>query len=209
MAFDYEKCNGCPLDGLYEPLESRGSDNARFLVVTDVPSMAAGKENRLLTAKQMGILTGKLGEQGFSRDDFRFTPACHCPYDPNEHVNKVKSAAHKHCRAHLLAEVNAHPFEAIVPLGAVAASQAFGKSTKITKVRGMVNKTDDIDAVIFPLMSPGIVLAYPQNEPLFTADVESFGRSVNAGYDVKLAASQQIGHYEIVEDLQFLIDQDA
>jgi DNA polymerase I-like protein with 3'-5' exonuclease and polymerase domains/uracil-DNA glycosylase len=207
MSLDRTLCEGCPIDGLYDPLESRGNDRARFLVVTDVPSQAAGREDRLLTPKQMGLLAVKLGQHGFKKDDFRFTPACHCPYDPNEHTNKDKTAIHKHCRQHFMEEASA-PYEAIVPLGAVAASQVFGKSTKINKVRGMLGRSEDLDKAVFPLMSIGTVLAYPQNEPVFDADIASFARTVEAGYDVAAAASQQIGDYEIIEDLQFLIDMD-
>lgn len=208
MSFNPKLCEGCPLDGHYEPLEARGPEDARFLIVTDIPSQASAREDRLMTVHQMKMLTGKLSESGFTRDDFRFTPACHCAYDPNEHVTKVKTAALRHCRQHFLAEVESHNYEALVPLGAQAATQAFGKATKITKVRGLVSQSEELGAPIFPFMSPAVVVMYPQNEPVFDADVAAFVRSVDAGYDVAKAASQQIGDYQVVEDLQFLIDMD-
>lgn len=209
MPLDLEKCTGCPLDGMYEPLEARGPENARFLIVTDVPSPKSGRDDRLMTVHQMKMLGAKLEEQGFDKSDFRFTPACHCPYEPNDHVTKVKTAAHKHCRIHLIDEANATVSEAVVPLGAVASTQVFGRATKITKVRGMLGFSEDLQLPVFPLMSPGLIVMYPQNEPLFTADVASLARSVDAGYDVALAASQQIVDYKIVTDLQFLIDEGA
>lgn len=208
MAFNPNLCAGCPLDGMYRPLEARGSPTARFMIVTDVPSQAAGKQDRLLTKHQMELLGSKLSREGFQQEDFAFTPACHCPYDPDGHVTKVKTAAHKHCRQHLLAEIESSDFEAIIPLGATAASQVFGRATKITKVHGIVTQSEELGVPIFPLMSPGLVVMYPQNEPVFDADIASFARAVNADYDIALAASQQIGEYEIVEDLQFLIDMD-
>lgn len=209
MTFNPDLCSGCPLEGLYEPLESRGPKEARILILTDIPSMASASEDRLLTKHQMSLLSKKLIDAGFEKNDFRFSPACHCALDPNEHVQKTKTAALKHCRQHFLSEVENHPdLEAIVPLGATAATQAFGRATKITKVRGIVTHSEELNAPVFPLMSPGLVVMYPQNEPVFDADIASLVRSVDAGYDVAKAASQQIGDYQIVTDLQFLIDMD-
>lgn len=206
MSLNRELCSGCPLDGIYEPLESRGPEEAKYLIVTDTPSQASARDDRLITKYQTQVLATKLEEVGFDRSDFRFTPACHCAFDPDAHVTKVKSAALKQCRQHFLREVETHTIEAIIPLGAAATSQAFGKTTKITKVRGMVTQSEELGVPIFPLMSPALIVMYPQNEPVFNADIASLSRSVNAGYDVAAAASQQLGEYEIVEDLQFLID---
>ena len=206
MSLNTELCHGCPLEGMYRPVESRGPEDARFLVVTDAPSQLSAKEGRLLTPKQLQTLGNKLEDVGFNREQFRFTPACHCAYDPDGHVNKVKTTAHKHCRQHLLRELETHRYDAVIPLGAPATSQVFGKATKITKVRGIVTQSDELGIPVFPLMSPALVVMYPQNEPIFTADIASFARSVGADYDVAAAASQQLGDYQIVEDLQFLID---
>ena len=158
MSFNPELCRGWPIEGMYEPLEARGPDDARFLVVTDVPSQASARDDRLMTVHQMKMLGGKLNAQGFPKEDFRFTPACHCAYDPNEHVTKVKTAALKQCRQHFLAEVESHNYEAILPLGAQAATQAFGRATKITKVRGIIGESEEFDAKLFPLMSPAVVV---------------------------------------------------
>lgn len=206
MSINRDLCIGCPMDGIYEPLEARGPEDAKYLIVTDTPSQASARDDRLMTKHQTQVLATKLEEAGFVREDFRFTPACHCAFDPDAHVTKVKSAALKQCRQHMLHEIETHTLEAIIPLGAAATSQAFGKTTKITKVRGMVTQSEELGIPIFPLMSPALIVMYPQNEPVFNADIASLARSVNAGYDVAAAASQQLGEYEIVEDLQFLID---
>ncbi len=209
MAFDYELCAGCPLDGLYEPLESRGADGARYLVITEVPSQKSGRENRLMSKFQSELLREKFDAAGIDTNDVRFTPACHCAYDVNEHVNKVKTAAHKHCRAHLLAEVQDHDPELLIPLGAAAATQVHAKPTKINSVRGQVKHADELGKPSFALMSPTVVVMYPQNAPVFDADVATLARTINADYDIAAAASQMVGDYQFVEDLQFLIDEDA
>lgn len=209
MSFNPDLCEGCPIQGVYLPLGARGPEDARFLIVTDVPSMKSAEEDRLMTNHQSKMLSGKLIDIGFGKGDFRFTPTCHCAYDPNAHVQKIKTAAMKHCRQHFQAEVESHDYEAIIPLGAAAASQVFGKATKITKVRGFVSQSEELGCAVFPMMSPGVVVMYPQNAPVFDADVQSFSRSVDAEYDVAAAASQQKGEYELIDDLEFLIEEDA
>lgn len=209
MKLNRALCEGCVLQGKYEPLESRGAEDAKILIITDVPSPASARDDRLLTKAQMNLLSSKLKEVGFQKNDVCFTPACCCPFEPNDHVTKEKTAALKHCRQHVLAAIESRPdLEVIVPLGATAASQAFGRSTKITKVRGLVTHSEELGLPVFPLMSPGLVVMYPQNLPVFSADIASLARSVDAEYDVAKAASQQIGDYKVITDLQFLIDMD-
>jgi len=206
MAFDANKCNGCPIDGVYRPMESIGPEDARFLVVTDVPSAAGARANRLLPPGAMQVFATEVSGVGFERGDFRFTPACRCAYDDTEHTNKEKDTIHKHCRAHLVDEVADMNPEVIIPLGAVAATQAFGKKTKITKVRGLPHVGEDLHTPIFPLTSPGLVVRYPQNAPLFSSEISSLKRFVDADYNASASASVTHGNYRIVTDLQFLID---
>lgn len=204
---DANKCEGCPLDGMYEPVAVQGSDEARFIVITDVPSQEGARKGRLLAPGSMTTFARGMLDQGFEQEDFKFVPACHCAYDPNEHTTKIKTAAHKHCREHILDEIAVSEAEAIVPLGALPATQAFGRATKITKVRGTGTYSEELNKVVFPLMNPGIVMAYPQNAPIYEADVASFARLVEAGYDAASAGAAMATGYEIVTDLQFLIDQ--
>jgi uracil-DNA glycosylase family 4 len=207
MSFDERKCEGCPIAGQYEPVYPTGAENARFLVITDVPSAASAEAGRLMTKYQSRIFGEAMTASGFSAEDFRFVPACYCPMDPDGHVNKVKTAALKHCRQHIENDFKSGDYSAIVPLGAKAATQAFGRATKITKVRGVVTDSEDFGVPIFPLMSPAQVAMYPQNAPVFEADVRSFSRAVGAGYDMQEATREVIGNYEIVDDLEFLIEQ--
>lgn len=208
MTFNRDLCAGCPIEGQYRPVHGVGDTTARFLVVTDKPSEASARQSRLMTPAQMDVFSDEAMRLGYGKDDFRFTPACHCPYDPDSHHNKVKKAAHKHCRQHLLAEVERGESEVVVTLGADATTQAFGRDTKITRVRGLAHSLDEFPQSVFPLMSPGLVVRYPQNHPLFRADMDSFSRFVEAGYDADGAAAMSDGdvEYEVITDLQFLID---
>lgn len=208
MAFDQNKCEGCPIDGLHRPMEAAGTEGARFLIVTDTPSQAGAKANRLLPPKTAQVLGAELSKAGFTPEEFQFHPACLCAYDPDAYQTKVKTAIHKHCRQHLLDHIDEQRPEAILPLGGPASAQVFGRGTQITKVRGMAQQVDDIRAPVFPLTSPASVVAYPQNGPIFASDVQSLARFVDHNYD-SASASIEHGDYRIITDLQFLIDEDA
>jgi uracil-DNA glycosylase family 4 len=207
MPFDAAKCEGCLLDGQFRPMEPRGGENARFMIVTEVPSGAGHKEGRLLPPAAMRIFGATMEQAGFNRDDFLFYPSCRCPIPENDYTNREKSTIIKHCRAHMHdAIADAQP-EVIVPLGKDPTSQVFGRSVKITHVRGLMNEIADVPAPVFPIITPSQVVAYPQNGPLFEADVQSFARFVEFNYDAA-SASVEHGDYQIVDDLQFLIDRD-
>lgn len=192
---------------MHSPVDDIGAEDARFLVITDAPSAAAAKSGRLLTDIQLNIFSKEMQRAGFEREDFRFTPACLCPYNADMHTNRTITQIHKHCRVHLVQNIEETKPEALIPLGAGAATAAFGKATKITKVRGLANEDGDTGVPIFPLTSPGLVAKYPQNAPLFEADVASFGRYVESGFDSNVSITEG-NDYQIVTDLQFLIDQD-
>ncbi len=208
---DERLCEGCPIQGMYRPTPAIGDKSARFLVVTDRPSPAAARDGRLMTPAQMAVFSAEAVRLGFAKSDFRFTPQCHCAYEQDAHHNKEKAAVHKHCRQHLLAEVETGGSEVILALGAEATSQVIGRSTRITKVRGLAQQVDAVTQPVFPLLSPGLVVRYPQNGPLFSADMESFGRFVDAEYDASNASAMDDTsvEYEIVDDLEFLIEANA
>lgn len=207
--FDAVRCEECPIKGMYEPVQAQGPANAKFMVITGVPSQKAASEGRLAGSATMRTFAKSMQEQGFEREDFRFVPACFCAYDPNAHVTKEKTAAHRVCRGHITDEVEDNRPEVIVPLGALPASQAFGRATKIMKVKGFATESEELRRPIFPMMDPSIVVMYPQNAPVYAADVASFGRFVNAGYDAAAAGAALTDKYEIVKDLQFLIDRNV
>lgn len=208
MIFNPVLCAGCPLEGLHRPAEGEGPEEARFLVVTDGPCPAAPSGHIMATADKR-IVAQAMTTQGFTREDFRFVPAVRCTYDPNDYTNKQQTDIQKHCRVHLLSEIEDAPREAIIPLGAKATTSVIGKATKITKVRGSAQRVEGVDAPVFPLMSPVQVRNYPQNAPIFNADVQAFGRYIAADCNEQAAqAERRTGTYTRVRDLQFLIDMD-
>lgn len=201
-------CTACPLYGQFTPTEPQGPEDARFLVITGLPSAESARKGRLLPPSQLGAFAGHMEDVGFTKNDFRFFPACRCSYNPDDFRNKEKDVIHKHCRQHVLEELDYLKPDAVLALGGVAAVTAFGRKVKITKVRGLPTDSEELEAPIFPLTDPMLVVRYPQNEPIFRADVQAFARFVDSGYDAAASTSLDSGQYTIIDDLQFLIDED-
>jgi uracil-DNA glycosylase family 4 len=206
MPFNRELCNGCPIDGQYRPVEPTGFEDAPYLIITDTPSAAGARDKRLLAPGAQKMLDKQLANEQFDLDDFQYHPLCLCPYNPDMFKNKDKSKIHKHCRAHLEDFIDEIKPEVIIPLGAEAATQAFGKPTKITQVRGLGHQSTEFGVPVFPMMKPGLAVMYAQNEPVLAADCASLGRLVDAGFDVDMADDFVTGEYTEIHDLQFLID---
>lgn len=208
MPFDSSLCDGCIIQGEYRPVTPEGYEDAPYIIVTDVPSKIGAKEGRMLPPSQKALFKKHMEKEGFDLADFQYHPMCLCPYDQDNYPNKEKKKIHQHCRRHFEDFIEEVKPAAIVPFGAGPTSQVFGRSTKITTVRGLAHKSIEFGIPIFPMLSPGLAVRYVQNEPIFAADAASFGRLVDAGMDVEKADDFTTGEYKEVTDLQFLIDQD-
>jgi DNA polymerase I-like protein with 3'-5' exonuclease and polymerase domains len=95
-----------------------------------------------------------------------------------------------------------------MPLGAGPASAVIGRAVKIMKIRGVPARSSEHGAMILPMLGPGFVLFYPQNQPSFAADCNTFARLVDHDLDIDKAGQEVVGDYEYIDDLQFLIDAD-
>lgn len=205
---DTKHCQGCPLEGHTKPSEMSGDPSAPFMIVTDTPTRAALSRGKLLSESSSRVLFKGLEGARFDPADFCATPQIRCLHDPDQYTTKEKRLIQKHCREHLLDDIYDVKPEMIIPLGAEPTRQVLDRAVKITKVRGVAEYNEEHKCMVFPILSPGMVAMYPQHEAVFNADCETMGRIVDHDYNVKEASEELLGEYEIVEDLQFLIDQD-
>lgn len=205
---DWSLCEGCPIQGEYEPTEPNGNEDAPYLIVTDKPTQKCADNRVALSPGHNRMLMKQMNDAGLEQDEFRYHPMCLCPYETDMYTNKQKKAIHTHCRPHLEDYIEETRPEAILPLGAEAASQVFGKPTKITKVKGLGHMSPEFGVPIFPLQSPALACMRRENEPILAADCASFGRLVEAELDIDKADEFTTGNYQRVHDLQFLIDED-
>lgn len=178
-------CAGCPLEQQSDPISARGPSTAKYLIVTDTPSATNAGNNRLLSRSAMAVLGSALTGAGFAKEDFAFAPAVRCPHDADTFTTKQKREIAACCRGYLIDEVKKRRPQAVLPLGAEAAKQVFGRAVKITKVRGQATFEAEMRGQVFPLVNPAQCVMYPQHEPILRADCMTFGRMVDHAFDKK------------------------
>lgn len=201
-------CDECPLKGKADIIEGRGSRNARFLVVTDVPNFRPEAYGRLMPQSSMTLFGKTMQAEQFTKEDFFFQPQVRCPYDPDIYTTKEKTKIQKCCRPYFLEAVRKVRPDVIIPLGVEPSKQVFGRAVKITKVRGIPERSEEFrKTVILPLLNPTMVVIYPQHESVFKADCATLGRLVDNDYDITQSSRSVLGDYEIIDDLQFLVDE--
>ena len=199
-------CSGCPLEGVSTPAPCPTASMARFVVVTDAPSPHNLSEGRLMNRQSASLFGKYMSSAGFRRDDFVFIPQVRCPHDADQYTTKEVKAIRDHCRGYVTDYVRSTKPEAVLPLGNNAARQVFDKAVKITNVRGLAERSSELGTVVFPLLSPGMVLMYPQHLATFETDCKTLYELSEVSYNLSVRAKSQLGKYEIIDDLQFLID---
>lgn len=205
---DLADCAGCPLEGLHSrPAELKGSYSAPFLVVSDTPSRSCHSRGTLLQQNAMDILVNGLKQARFNTDDFCMVPQIRCPYLVDEYTTKDNRLIQQTCRAHLIKDIDQVQPEAIITLGAGPARQVLNHAVKVTKIRGTLEHSEEFNSPVFPMLGPTMVSMYPQHNPVFMADCESFGRLVDSNYNAQAAGNALLGKYTIINDLEFLIEQ--
>ena len=178
----------------------------RFVVVTDTPSAYNAGEGRLLAKSAAKLLGASMAAAGFAREDFTMFPQSRCPYNKDEFTTKEQKAIRDHCRGYLDDFLKASAPEAIIPLGAEPARQVLGRAVKITKVRGVIEHSQEYGTKVFPMLNPGMVLMYPQHRVTFDMDCIALLDLAEVSYRLKVRARRMLGDYEFIDDLQFLID---
>lgn len=206
---DCSKCAGCPIEGWYKPYEPHTYKNAQFFVVVDRITTTGQKEDRDIPKGTRNMFIRHAQNEQFQPDQFAFHPHTLCAYDEAELTNKEQDNVRKHCRVHMLDAIEKYQPDAVLSMGAEATKQALGRNVQITKVRGLgQDDADGVDVVVMPVLHPGQALRFPEQEPFLASDMAAFGRLVDAGFDTKKAGDVQAGKYEVVMDLQKLIDMD-
>lgn len=208
MPLNLEHCRGCLLEGQATPAEALGDTTAPYMIVTDTPSRASHQKRKLLSDSASTVLREGLASARFSIKDFYAVPQIRCPHDAEQFTTKEKRSIQVACREHLLDDIDEFQPEVILPLGAEAARQVMDRAVKITKIRGIAETSAEHGCTVLPLLSPSMVSMYPQHTPVFRADCETLGRLIDNNYDTEAASQSILGEYEIIDDLQFLIDLD-
>jgi uracil-DNA glycosylase family 4 len=197
-------CNSCPLD--CRPITPNIPDEARFLVVTNRVDRMKIQQGRFFGPESGGVFKRNFGDAGFSIKDFGFTASVLCNYNPELFRTKDKRLIEKCCALHLNRLIEWMQPEVIIPMGAEAAKAVEGRAVKISKVRGVVSYNDLHGTFVMPTFDAQQVATYPQHEPLFASDCRTLRRLLDNDFDVSKAERDVGGDYQLIDDLQFLID---
>lgn len=200
-------CDECTLN--CNQLQTKGSKDAIFMVVTKAPNRKQIHGGRHLSPAAMKVFAKEMTALGFDKDDFIFHSAVMCEFDKT--IKETMTAKERHviekaCREHLLRAIEEIKPTVIIPLGVEAASAVMGRKIKITKVRGVPEYHREHDCIILPMLDPDQVVMYPQNAGLFKSDAAVLAKMDDHEYDLESVEEDSVGDYRLVDDLQFIVD---
>ena len=197
-------CSECAIGcaGRKAATTSTGPRTAKILVVCPPPTNA----NKNLTNRNMQTFASAMRRQGFDREDFVFVNGVRCSYKPDEWVAKDRNRIAKPCREYLLRVIERMKPEVIIGLGALAGRQIENRAVKITKARGVPVFRSEHSAWVLHMLDPAFVNLYPQHIPTFNVDCKTLRDFIDSGFELD-QVNQSEGHYRLVDDLQFLIDE--
>lgn len=200
-----DPCSTCLLRK--HPTKTHGSKDARFLVVCKPPAKTASiRKAGNLTTSSMQLFSKYMRKAGFKKSDFVFTNSIKCGYDPTTFRAKDRKIIESSCREYLLRLIDRMEPEVIIPMGADAAKAVYGRNVKISKIRGVPERSIPHNTMVLPIMDPSFVHIYPQHRDIFASDCKSLKRLVDHDYDVEAAEQEVLGEYKQIYDLQFLVD---
>ena len=203
-------CVECPLaDGngkapdLY-CAKTIGSPKRPYLIVTDSPVSSDGGDVVLDRPDYRRI---KKELKGFQLADFTVHSYVKCAFSQDAHSSPERKLITNHCRGHLCQVIQRQKPKLIIPLGLNATNQVLHKPCKMTSVRGRPLWSDEHNTYVFPLLSPVNIVVYPQHRPAYDSDINALRKFISEGC-VLNTQDHSNGKYKIIDDLQFLIDQE-
>lgn len=202
-----DPCGECLLGEAKCATTTHGRQKAKVLIVCPPPqTQQLAIDGKNLSNRSMRTLSAALKSQGFGRNDLVFVNAIRCGYDPDIWTSKERNQIVKPCREYLLRTIDRMKPEVIIPLGAMAARQVENRQVKIMKARGVPTWSEEHEAWVMPMLDPAYVNLYPQHQPTFNVDCKTLRSFLDSNLDLETMAEHD-NHYELVDDLQFLIDE--
>lgn len=205
-------CATCPTN--CEPLTTTGPSTAKILIVTKAPKFPVNRQvvrERVETyfrSKALAVFKKAARTYGFDYKQMVYHASVKCYMNEERTPPTERKQTTTNCREYLLRVIEQMEPDIIIPLGADAASQVAGKQKKIMKTRGLAEWSDDFQCWIYPMLDPDFVAMYPQNQGIFDADWRRLNALIENGFDIQNATHDEVGDYQLIDDLQFLIDRE-
>lgn len=193
----------CNKPQFFKPMPGKGKKGAKILVVTKAPRKGQAHP---LSPQALAFFSKYMKDHGFGPADFIFHSAVRCEYDPSIYRVQQKHSITKSCREWLHRRIETMKPDLIIPLGNDAATAVMGRKVAIMKARGTPVHHEGHDAYVLPMLDPEFVSMYPQHKASFNVDCRTMRQLIDENYDVDKIGKDTLGKYQIVDDLQFLID---
>jgi uracil-DNA glycosylase family 4 len=200
-------CDSCPNE--CRPLHTKVMRGAKILVLTSGPNTYLRVARQLIMRDEAQRAFDTYAHKaGFVATDFIFHPIVKCYFDKESTPKKQRTNIELQCREFVLRVIEALKPEVIITLGVDALKTVYGKQKRVLKSRGQLEWIEDYQAYVYPMLDPEYVVMYPQNAKIFEADWMRLQSLRNNGYDEASTTQDLVGEYEIVDDLQFIVDAD-
>lgn len=199
-------CESCLLS--CNPIVStKGNPNAKYLFVfSPISGLDDYARVNMVIKESRRLLYDFVEMYGLDLSDFALTYSVLCSYDVDLHKAKDRKVIENTCRKHLCDAINSIKPEVIIPLGKQACNAVFNKPVKVTKVTGVLSYSSEFNAHVLPVLDPAIAYKQPYQIPLLKSDIATLSRVIRNDFDEEAIARDLLGRYQIVNDLQFLVD---
>lgn len=183
-------------------------ENPKVLFVIDPLHEAKGKtgsERGALTNPQKQFIGRYLKEGFLDFDELAFMTAA--PPAASDKFDRDKAIADhlKEHREQFLDICKRLQPDMIVAMGKLGARQVYGKSVKITKIRGLADKEEAWGGIpVLPSLGIMHVMRYPENVELFRADMETLKRIVKDDFKIEYREKVKT-EYQWITDLEFML----
>jgi len=166
----YKQCTQCPLGtlGRTNVVFGEGDPDAKIIFIGEGPGQEEDRQNRPFVGRSGKLLTQTLSTLGLSRKDVYITNVVKCRPPSNRNPLPQESTTCKNIL--LFNQIKVINPYTIVTLGATAL-QAFQKrKVSITRMRGKVMTTNNVNLV--PTYHPAYILRNPKELSTLTSDIK-------------------------------------
>jgi DNA polymerase I-like protein with 3'-5' exonuclease and polymerase domains len=185
-----------------------GRKNADIMVVLD-PLVSQYPSKTPLRKDDLDWLGQRIKKYANLKESQVCFASCARPISYEDYISDKKvTDALKAQEDEFIQLVNEVSPKLIVPMGAKACQQVFGRKQQITKIRGQVFEASKSFGTtpILPLTSPFYARKHPEADNLFCADIETLGRLVKGKFQAEAAITKIATKYEWCMDIQHLLD---
>lgn len=166
----YPTCESFPIEtsGATRVVFGEGNPDAALLIIGEAPGKQEDELGRPFVGRSGQLLTRTVESCGLKRSDVFITNVVKCRPPNNRTPTPQETALYK--KLILIPEINIIRPKVILTLGAVALEAMLENGAKISKVRGTIQKKNDL--IVVPTYHPAYILRNPAEFKNFSQDIK-------------------------------------